>query len=292
MKRRKISRPSDFKIPVDVVFDVLKRLPAKSLMRFKAVSKAWHCLICDPYFAESHQKKILQPHVLNLTTGEKMALPWTPLSAVNRYETVSRSYAMGFDPSTKKYVVIFILKNKENLNKECRILALGAPSWRKIHELPIWGLSQRNIYANGTIYWMDELAMNGRKGIHCFSVAGEKFEVLFGPEGVKSTGQLAQVRGCLAFLCLKDASSGMCDLWRMDRNKNKVWTKTTIQIKLWDSPPVMLEIKIIGSTKRGEILITVGSKWSPRSKLIVYDLETGKFRTTWITCPSHPKGKV
>ncbi|KAJ4899864.1 F-box/kelch-repeat protein [Raphanus sativus] len=37
-------------IPFDLVIEILKRLPAKSLIRFKSVSKFWSTLICSQYF--------------------------------------------------------------------------------------------------------------------------------------------------------------------------------------------------------------------------------------------------
>ncbi|EOA18402.1 hypothetical protein CARUB_v10006943mg [Capsella rubella] len=56
IKRRR--RPRDMckshepmpEIPFDLVIEILTRLPAKSLMRFKAVSKLWSSLICSPTF--------------------------------------------------------------------------------------------------------------------------------------------------------------------------------------------------------------------------------------------------
>ncbi|KAI3932043.1 hypothetical protein MKW92_048336, partial [Papaver armeniacum] len=37
-----------------LVYDILSRIPAKSLMRFKCVSKPWCSLIRDPYFVDLH----------------------------------------------------------------------------------------------------------------------------------------------------------------------------------------------------------------------------------------------
>ncbi|OMO55060.1 hypothetical protein CCACVL1_27416 [Corchorus capsularis] len=42
----------------EIVDDILERLPAKSLKRFKLVSKPWNSLISDPNFAESHLHRL------------------------------------------------------------------------------------------------------------------------------------------------------------------------------------------------------------------------------------------
>lgn len=41
-------------IPDDVVFNILSRLPAKSLSRFRCVSKGWRSLIQDPAFIDCY----------------------------------------------------------------------------------------------------------------------------------------------------------------------------------------------------------------------------------------------
>ncbi|KAL3751427.1 hypothetical protein ACJRO7_012280 [Eucalyptus globulus] len=41
-------------IPEDLLFEILKRLPVKSLCRFKCVSTLWRSLISDPRFVDSH----------------------------------------------------------------------------------------------------------------------------------------------------------------------------------------------------------------------------------------------
>lgn len=46
--------------PKDIVIDILLRLPAKSILRFKRVSKLWYQIINDPYFINLH----LQRHKL------------------------------------------------------------------------------------------------------------------------------------------------------------------------------------------------------------------------------------
>ncbi|KAF8040156.1 hypothetical protein BT93_B2396 [Corymbia citriodora subsp. variegata] len=55
--RRKSSRPRDddsMIVPEELLIEILKRLPVKSLCRFTCVSTRWHSLISDPYFIDSH----------------------------------------------------------------------------------------------------------------------------------------------------------------------------------------------------------------------------------------------
>ncbi|PRQ52358.1 putative F-box domain, galactose oxidase/kelch, beta-propeller, F-box associated interaction [Rosa chinensis] len=47
--------PSSESVDLDgVIVDILSRLPAKSLLRFRCVCKAWRALISDPYFIRKH----------------------------------------------------------------------------------------------------------------------------------------------------------------------------------------------------------------------------------------------
>ncbi|KAK9016741.1 hypothetical protein V6N11_079235 [Hibiscus sabdariffa] len=44
---------SDY-IPVEVIVEILIRLPVKSLVRFRSVCKSWNSVICDPCFISTH----------------------------------------------------------------------------------------------------------------------------------------------------------------------------------------------------------------------------------------------
>ncbi|XP_057459122.1 F-box/kelch-repeat protein At3g06240-like [Lotus japonicus] len=49
-----MKRMKNFSLPVDMMVEILLRLPIKSLLRFKCVCKSWLSLISDPQFAKSH----------------------------------------------------------------------------------------------------------------------------------------------------------------------------------------------------------------------------------------------
>ncbi|CAM0947182.1 unnamed protein product [Alopecurus aequalis] len=63
-------------IPDEIVFEILLRLPVKSLTRFKSVSKSWRTIISDPRFIRLHLKQssknqqkhssfLITPHTLD-----------------------------------------------------------------------------------------------------------------------------------------------------------------------------------------------------------------------------------
>ncbi|KAK7340703.1 hypothetical protein VNO77_21413 [Canavalia gladiata] len=53
-KKKKLSVTFVFKLPEELIVEILLRLPVRSLLRFKCVCKSWLSLISDPQFAISH----------------------------------------------------------------------------------------------------------------------------------------------------------------------------------------------------------------------------------------------
>ncbi|XP_022734374.1 F-box protein CPR30-like [Durio zibethinus] len=49
---------SDY-LPVEVILEILKRLPVKSLVKFRSVCKTWNSLICNPSFISTHLQTAL-----------------------------------------------------------------------------------------------------------------------------------------------------------------------------------------------------------------------------------------
>ncbi|XP_059654761.1 putative F-box protein At4g38870 [Cornus florida] len=48
---------SVFSLPPEIIFQILKELPVKSLLRLKCVSKLWCSIIDDPFFVQSHHTR-------------------------------------------------------------------------------------------------------------------------------------------------------------------------------------------------------------------------------------------
>uniref|UniRef100_A0A0A9AGM9 Uncharacterized protein n=1 Tax=Arundo donax TaxID=35708 RepID=A0A0A9AGM9_ARUDO len=52
--RRMLTASNDGVLPLDALFDILLRLPAKELCRLRAVCRTWRALTYDPFFIQAH----------------------------------------------------------------------------------------------------------------------------------------------------------------------------------------------------------------------------------------------
>ncbi|KAI3758072.1 hypothetical protein L6452_05619 [Arctium lappa] len=65
-------------LPDEVIRDILSRLPVKSLLQFRSVSKHWRGLIADTHFVKSHLKKVLA-----LSSHHQILVPASPLMSLS-----------------------------------------------------------------------------------------------------------------------------------------------------------------------------------------------------------------
>ncbi|XP_065863462.1 F-box protein CPR1-like [Euphorbia lathyris] len=62
-------------IPGDIIADILSKLPAKSVLRFKTACKTWYSLISHPMFINLHCERAPQnPKILFSTTGSEVQI--------------------------------------------------------------------------------------------------------------------------------------------------------------------------------------------------------------------------
>ncbi|XP_020104093.1 putative F-box protein At3g52320 [Ananas comosus] len=110
-KKRKIEgRCSRQPIPDELISEVLVRLPVKSLLRFRCVSRTWRSLISDPHLIESHHRRS-QQHPLalvrewNLNGDNKGKATYVP----TRGATLQRIYydVAGFNSISDMAVRVF-----------------------------------------------------------------------------------------------------------------------------------------------------------------------------------------
>ncbi|KAK1660293.1 hypothetical protein QYE76_048452 [Lolium multiflorum] len=102
-KRRKTTKvPPPAELLDELVTEILLRLPVKSLLRFKSVSKAWRATISDPFFVHSHLRQsasrcrqnpslLVTPHTLEHPRPSAPSPPLAPPLSDSNLETESVS---------------------------------------------------------------------------------------------------------------------------------------------------------------------------------------------------------
>ncbi|XP_047057850.1 putative F-box protein At1g50870 [Lolium rigidum] len=94
--RKTTKAPHAAELLDELVFEILLRLPVKSVLRFKSVSKVWHAIISDPFFIRAHLQQsasrwrqdpslLVTPHALNYVIEDE-AWPTTFSNKIRFYQ--------------------------------------------------------------------------------------------------------------------------------------------------------------------------------------------------------------
>ncbi|KAL6200494.1 hypothetical protein ACLB2K_030275 [Fragaria x ananassa] len=167
-----------------VIFDILSRLPPKSLLRFRCVCKAWRTLISDPYFIKEHLSRVnnscsYSVFVKDVSTFRSIDSPkhysgmmmvlFPAESSIFRESKVLPKlhtkdlfpsspdyYGFGYDSATDDYKVIVGDFRYLASYKNCILVyTVKTGSWRKLqyHGLALLGYG---CLVNGALHWVQE----------------------------------------------------------------------------------------------------------------------------------------
>ncbi|CAN6692509.1 unnamed protein product [Malus baccata var. baccata] len=154
-------------------FEILPRLPSKSLMRFKCVCKSWSSLTCNPSFVNMPIKTW------------SISLPHTSPASCTAHVT----HHFGYSPLTNEYKVLQVQKHIPavgDVHFMFKVFKMGTSLWRPI-EVDLNDISfdplkfpfhRRSVCVNGTIHWMH----GTHNPIVVFDIGDEKFRVIPLPE--------------------------------------------------------------------------------------------------------------
>ncbi|OEL12803.1 hypothetical protein BAE44_0026175, partial [Dichanthelium oligosanthes] len=121
-------------LPEDVIFDVLARLPVKTLCRFRCVCKGWHALISDPAFAAA-QRSRAAPLVAGHRFGRAVSGEYKVVRC-SRYRCLTRHDRRPLEITT--------------------VGASGEPTWRRLPAQPAFTCSCHGCTAavNGVLHFL------------------------------------------------------------------------------------------------------------------------------------------
>ncbi|XP_048489749.1 F-box/kelch-repeat protein At3g23880-like [Beta vulgaris subsp. vulgaris] len=110
-KQKTSSRACFYALPQELIPEILKRLPIKSLLRFKSISKDWNSLIRDPTFTKSQlQHQLPTPYFSqpNLVIG-----PHTNLSSFIIDDKSTRNFKGKYVPVSPKFIETNFIEGTE-----------------------------------------------------------------------------------------------------------------------------------------------------------------------------------
>ncbi|XVF83902.1 hypothetical protein PTKIN_Ptkin16aG0531300 [Pterospermum kingtungense] len=289
--------------PVDILIEILLKLPVKSIVRFKSVAKTWNHLFQNPTFVSQHHNisKKKSKHlvvcnwdnwvwrigkrkdiVIRSFVDEALVsyhdlrrqLP-SHFAAMNDFFYICVDNGFGLDPLTNDYKVIY-MRDYRNLNtyiagRHYAIYKMSTDSWRvlKEEEVPFSpGLVIRqsisNACVNGVYYWLAD------SKVLAFYLGSEVFQLIESalPEP-KESGQLLILNDCISFWDAEfDINRKISnDVWML--NDEGQWTKV-LKIEL----PVLQVKMMLGFWKVDRQVLVE----SVSGQLLVYDFESKEFK--------------
>ncbi|KAK8576218.1 hypothetical protein V6N13_090695 [Hibiscus sabdariffa] len=216
-------------VPHDLILDIFVRLPIKSLVRFKYLSKQWFQLLTDPCFSD-RRKQFPRFVTASSAYGNKMLNSCDGLlclygpSHVTVINPVTVEYrclyirdrwcypherlAIGRDPVTKRYKIVRVSPDVSKTGQVghrdiCEVFILDPNwerDWKTIGEVPyrIDALS-RSVYVDGAIYWFtDEINhLNKTELIVMFDLHIEQFQAILHPSSCSNKQRRSMQLGTL-----------------------------------------------------------------------------------------------
>ncbi|KAK8484021.1 hypothetical protein V6N12_003696 [Hibiscus sabdariffa] len=179
---------SDY-IPVEVIVEILKRLPVKSLVKCKSVCKLEQCDLRPMFHFYSFTSFTFQQHSLSPPRAlEKGFLLWNP--SIQKYislpqfsvsESMYLNVGFGFDSRTKDYKLLIVGEHKHGSCIESYLFSFNENCWRRVTAgYPNYAfLSEMSMpFVNGAVHWLGHWEINNGKesnGILGFELSAEEF---------------------------------------------------------------------------------------------------------------------
>ncbi|KAJ9555459.1 hypothetical protein OSB04_010073 [Centaurea solstitialis] len=228
MANRKRITPPELS-PEIVLFHILPKQPAKSLLRFKCVCKQWRSFLTSPLFANIHLTTV------DHHRHEKVIFLGSRLPSTNNFQTIDcedgliaepRCYPFaGYDPILTSSVNGVILSL--TIDGNVYIYSLRSDSWRKLkstleYEDRIPYAGDHN-FLDEKLHFLRPLQLDKKRRyiIIRLDLKTEKFtEIVVPPSCGHRDLSLMVVRGCIELTIFKEAlwRTWMIKMWRMNGN--------------------------------------------------------------------------
>nr|XP_007148391.1 hypothetical protein PHAVU_006G204600g [Phaseolus vulgaris]ESW20385.1 hypothetical protein PHAVU_006G204600g [Phaseolus vulgaris] len=187
-------------VPLDIVMNILKRVPVKSLMRFKE----WLNLPTNPYFIKQQlQHSNASTANRHLSPSPSASSDPTTTSSTNLISPTSlcstpvptptvmpfHDVGFGFSSLTDDYKIVRIsmcVIFKQPKVDRAEVYSLTSGSWREINAVKLHnlGLVSRSVAITGTIFWLASRTFSSThyEFVVSFDIGRELFTLMIGPQ--------------------------------------------------------------------------------------------------------------
>ncbi|KAD6455095.1 hypothetical protein E3N88_09801 [Mikania micrantha] len=216
-------------IPLEIQVEIIKRVPVKSLIRFRSVSKQWKTVIDSSEFISDHCVNQSQPHQL-LVTYSLLGYEKEYVSVVDDDSFPCHKYSPALAHNVK------LVRNPSIVgcsNGLAEVFTFTSGAWRSISmkTLPCHFLNNP-VVINGVIHWIvfDLTRKNGEENrMITFDLTIEEFGEVDLPVQVVGCTHLdiSKLNDSLVVLHYHSSSRGGygCDIWMMLNPKSSLFTK-------------------------------------------------------------------
>ncbi|KAK8508728.1 hypothetical protein V6N13_090703 [Hibiscus sabdariffa] len=250
-------------LPHDLIVDIFGKLPVKSLVRFKYLSKQWFRMFTSPRFIDLHlsnqRKKFprfvtasdtFRENMLNSCDGILCIHGPDDITVLNpatkeyrraRWCHGQERLAIGRDSVTKRYKIVRVFNPDVGKTGQvghhdfCEVYILDPCChccWKTIGEVPYRiGVLSRSVHVDGAIYWFtDEIYhLNKTELIIMFDLHIEQFQAIPHPSSCSNKERRTMQLGTLReSLCLaQQVPYSHLNVWIMEKQqKQKItWEK-------------------------------------------------------------------
>ncbi|CAL9247369.1 unnamed protein product [Arabidopsis halleri] len=296
-------------IPLDLQINTLLRLPVKSLLRFRCVSKLWSSIITSQDFQNRH---------FNIITSSSASLRLLIAFKDFRNENLLSRLSVGIcnpstrqvhiypqikfekSPNTDPWIVYFL--GYDPVEDQYKVLAIDHLRWRFEHKVLVVGGGWRDapcatcphvvrtlgLYMNGTVYYgasrMDIMSPNNDSIIVSFDVRFETFNIINVPAAYEKMWKcsseadktLINYRGKIGVV--EYPREGSFRMWVVEDPEKEDWSMTTFHLP---QSAAGLDFEVMKTVYNGEICLLPKGLPDPFC-LFYYNLKTKSMRSVTI----------
>ncbi|KAI8561467.1 hypothetical protein RHMOL_Rhmol04G0342000 [Rhododendron molle] len=278
-------------LPHEIIFDILSRLPVKSLCRFKSVSRSWLALITHTHFIKSHLNHQSadadnMTHKIILASQHSGSLhpmhypePEQPVAELKIPDLDTQfSYVMsglGYDATSDDFKVVAGVFTLSDDFCVVHVFSSKLSSWKSIGD---FGYSNYfgvfGSVLNGAPHWFVRGNADEYYHIIYFDFMEEKFKEV--PKPIYEVKDDHFYLGVLGeWLCVVDHSrESHSDVWvMMEYGVKESWTKLFVVPKVAGGEFFFQYFELLGFTKGGEVIMKLNL-----GKLVIYNPKQNTYK--------------